>query len=485
MMAKEEPIWRIERHGIEPLPAQDRAGSLRDVFWIWFGANIAVLGVVLGAVVMDYGLSLWQGILVTIAGAFSFALVGALAVPGARLGIPTLTIARATFGVYGNLLPTAVAWLNLVGWEVIVLVTATYALEGALGAAWVGDGTKVLMLAAFLAVLLLAFAAALLGYRAVARLQQVFSYVFGLLTLPVFAFLLPRTDWGALLQLRPAPWIGGVLPALSVVVAGTGLSWVTAASDYTRYLPQATPAKKVVSAVTWGSMVPVALLMLLGVMISHALPGLASAANPISLIGAVLPSWMATPYLAAAVGGLITELVLATYSSGLSLLAAGVPLPRYKTILVDATLAIAGSLYLLYWAQNFAGPFISFLTVVAGLLAPWAGVFWVDTARRLRQDFPTKDLYKGSGSRYGRVRWRALVAYLLGVLVSLLMTSSPLFTGPWARGIFQGSSLGYFVGMAVSALLAAIPPLRGPSRDLGHLPGDGSQDPKRRAGGDL
>lgn len=465
-MAQAEPMWRIERTGIEPVPAGERSGSLREVFWIWFGANIAVLGVVLGAVVMAYGLSLWQGVLVTVAGAFSFALVGALAVPGARLGVPTLTIARATFGVYGNLLPTAVAWLNLVGWEVIILVTATYALEGALGAAWAGAGTRLLLVVAFLAVLLLAFTAATLGYRAVARLQQIFSYVFGLLTLPVFAFLLPRTDWPALLQLHPAPWLGGVLPALSVVVAGTGLSWVTAASDYTRYLPQATRGRKVVAAVTWGAMLPVGLLMLLGVLISHTLPSLASAANPIALIGAALPPWMAVPYLAAAVGGLVTELVLATYSSGLSLLAAGIPLPRYKTILVDATLAILGSIYLLFWAQDFTGPFISFLTLVAGLLAPWAGVFWVDTARRLRQGFPTQDLYTGRASKYGRVHWQALIAYLLGVALSLLLTSSPLFTGPLARGVFQGSSLGYLAGMAVSAALAALLPIDGLGREL-------------------
>ncbi len=459
-MAQVEPIWRIERTGIEPVPTKERGGSLREVFWIWFGANIAVLGVVLGAVAMAYGLSLWQGVLVTIAGAFSFALVGALAVPGARLGIPTLTIARATFGVYGNLLPTAVAWLNLVGWEVIILVTATYAFEGALGAAWAGAGTRLLLVVAFLTVLLLAFAAALLGYRAVARMQQIFSYVFGVLTLPVFAFLLPRIDWPALLRLPPAPWLGGVLPALSVVVAGTGLSWVTAASDYTRYLPHATPGRKVAAAVTWGAILPVTLLMLLGVLISHTLPDLASAANPIALIGAALPSWMAVPYLAAAVGGLVTELALATYSSGLSLLAAGIRLPRYKTILVDATLAIAGSLYLLFWAQNFTGPFISFLTLVAGLLAPWAGVFWVDTARRLRHGFQAQDLYRGKVSGYGRVRWRALTAYLLGVLVSLLLTASPMFTGPLAKGMFRDSSLGYLVGMAVSVGLAALLPDR-------------------------
>lgn len=41
----------------------------------------------------------------------------------------------------------------------------------------------------------------------------------------------------------------------------------------------------------------------------------------------------------------------------------------------------------------------------------------------------------------------------MGTAVGLLFTASPLFTGPLARGIFVGSSLGYFAGFLVSAAL--------------------------------
>jgi cytosine/uracil/thiamine/allantoin permease len=46
-----------------------------------------------------------------------------------------------------------------------------------------------------------------------------------------------------------------------------------------------------------------------------------------------------------------------------------------------------------------------------------------------------------------------VVAWLLGIVVGLLFTVSPWFTGPLARGIFASSSLGYLLGFVVSALV--------------------------------
>ena len=461
MGASDGRIWQIERNGINAVPESERKGSVRDVFWIWFGANIAILGVVLGAVIMSYGLSLWQGVLVAVLGALSFALVGVLSIPGARTGVPTLTLARAAFGTYGNFLPTLLAWLNLVGWEVIVVVTATYALQSALEAVFGTASGMALLVVSFVVVTAVAFGVALLGHAAIARAQTVFSYVFGALTVAVYLLLLPKVDWHALLRMPAGSFTTGVLPALSIVVAGTGLSWVTTSADYTRYLPRRTAGRAVAGAVTWGSFLPVFALMLLGVLLSAALPKLVTAANPVAVIGAALPAWMSVPYLLCAVGGLVTADILDVYSSGLSLLAAGVRIPRYRTILVDAVLSIAGGLYILFVAQNFIGPFVSFLTLLAGVLAPWAGVFWIDSARRLAGGgYSLEDLYNGRRSHYGAVRWQAVLAFLVGVVASLLCTSSPLFTGPFANGIFRGSSIGFVLGLALSALLYAVLPER-------------------------
>lgn len=447
--------WRIERNGANAVTVAERHATVRDVFWVWFAANLAILGLVLGAVVMSYGLSLAQGLLALV-GVFSFALVGYFAVPGARTGVPTMVLSRLAFGTRGNVLPSLVSWINLVGWETVVLVVATYALQAAFTAAFGWPASTATTLLSLAVVMGVAFSVALLGHATLVRVQTAFAYLFGVLTLFVAAFLVPHIDWARLVDLPSGSWLKGFLPALSIVIAGTGLSWVNAAADYTRYLPRDVEARRVVAATTWGSVIPAVGLMALGVLLYGSLPKLATAANPIGLLQAALPAWVAVPYLLTAVGSMVTGDIMDVYSSGMSLLAADVPIPRYKTVLVDAALSVGASLYILLAAQNFIATFEAFLTLLAGALAPWAAVFLVALRRAGGgRDILVEELYRGSRSRYGAWQWPALVAWAVGLAVSLLFTSTSLFSGPLAVGVFNGSDLGFLLGFLVSAAVYA------------------------------
>jgi NCS1 family nucleobase:cation symporter-1 len=460
--------WRIERNGINPVPDSDRHASTSDLFWVWFAANLAIVGLVLGAVGMSYGLSLWQGVLV-LCGVGSFALIGYFAIPGTRTGVPTMVLSRATFGTRGNVLPSVVSWLNLVGWETVVLVVATLALESAARAAFGVRAGLPTTVAALLVVMGVAFSVALLGHATLVRVQTVFSYVFGGMTVVVAAFLLPRVDFARLVAIPNGPWITGVLPAWSVVVAGTGLSWVNAAADYTRYLPRRTAGRRIWSATTFGSVIPALALMLLGVLLYGGHAGLATTANPIGYLQALLPVWLAVPYLLTAVASMVTGDILDIYSSGLSLLAAEVKIPRYKTVLVDAVLSVGGSLYVLLAARaNFMGTFEAFLSLLAGVLAPWAGVFVVDLATRLRDGVAVAELYRGRESRYGAYRASALAAWGAGLVVAGLFTSTPVFSGPLATGVFQGSDLGFVAAFVASMAVYGLWP-RGRGAQVGSL----------------
>ena len=154
------------------------------------------------------------------------------------------------------------------------------------------------------------------------------------------------------------------------------------------------------------------------------------------------------------VGGMVAGDIMDVYSSGLSLMAANVPLRRTRTVFVDAALSIAASLYVLLVAQDFLGSFVAFLSLLAGVLAPWAAVFWLDMALRLRRGYDVAQLYRGTQSAYGRYRWPAIFAWLAGTVVGLLATSvPPLLKGPLAVGIFANSSLGFFLGFLVSLVL--------------------------------
>lgn len=447
-------VWHIERSGIEPVPPTQRSASLSGLFWVWFAGNLAILTVVLGAVAMSFGLSLLQGIAVALLAPLAYAGIGLFAIPGARTGVPTLTLSRATFGTYGNVLPSLISWVNLVGWETVVLLTATYALEGAITAAFGIPASNLAALGSLVVVTFSAFSVALLGHATIVRIQTVASYLFGALTLLVFALALPKVHLALLLRTPGAPFFSAFLPALSIAVAGGALSWVNTAADYTRYLSRTVRGSGVVWATTLGSLIPTFALLVLGVLLSAGRPGLATAANPIAAIGGILPAWMAVPYLLTAAGGMVTGDIMDVYSSGLSLMAAGVPLRRTRTILVDAALSITASVYILLVSHNFLSAYVAFLTLLAAVLAPWAAVFGVDAVRHLRRDYRLDELYRGAQSAYGKLRLPAFAAWLVGTLVALLTSSvPPLLEGPLALGILQGSNLGLFLGFLVSLAL--------------------------------
>ncbi|WP_445339923.1 cytosine permease [Bifidobacterium sp. ESL0825] len=82
-------LSRVEQRGIEPVPEDQRNGSPGQLFWVWFAANISILGIPLGATLIAQGLNLWQAVLATTIGAFgSFALVGIISIAGKRGGAP-------------------------------------------------------------------------------------------------------------------------------------------------------------------------------------------------------------------------------------------------------------------------------------------------------------------------------------------------------------------------------------------------------------
>jgi NCS1 family nucleobase:cation symporter-1 len=481
--------WAIERHGIEPIGEEERHGTPRELFWIWCAANIGILGIVYGGILTSVGLNIWQSLLVAVVGsAGSFALVGVLSLAGVRRGAPMLTLSRAPFGVRGNLGPAAISWISLVGWETIAVITAAYALLDLLALLGV-PATGFWTLVSVAAVALLVVVFGLLGHATLVWIQRAATWIFGVLTVLVVAFLLPRTDWAAVLSAPPGSWDGAVPAAVSIVLAGTGLSWANAAADYTRYLPRHSRGGAVVGWTVLGASVPLVLLMMTGVLLSSRMHTLASAANPVQAIGAALPSWMAVPYLLTAIGGLIAEADLSIYSSGLNLLALGVRMERYKTVLIDGALMIAGALYVMLVARSFFAPFVSFLQLLSDGLAAWAAVFLVDMLLRRDAD-PTGLALEGSGGRpsssgevSGMVNWRAILAWVVGIVVGLALTVSPWFTGPLAVGIFASSSLGYVIGFGVSALLYWLLMSAGGRGVARPAPAEGRRPPRAAPGG--
>jgi purine-cytosine permease-like protein len=452
-------VWSVETHGIDPISQQERHGKPFELFWIWFASNIGILGVVYGAFyLVSTGLNLWQGLIIgLIATGVSFLFVGLLSIPGVWGGAPMLTLSRAVFGTRGNIGPTLVSWISLVGWETILVITSTGALLELLNI----FGIQANAFWTVVSIIVLAAAVVACGYWGHATLvwlQRAATWVFGILTVVIIAFLLPQTNWGKLFSQPAGPWDTGIVTAFVLIMAGTGIGWINSGADYARYLPHRSSGRSITLWTVLGGTLPLYVLMIVGVLLASFRSDTLTAADPLAPIRNALPGWLAIPYLLTAIGGLLAGASLDIYSSGLNLLALGVRIKRQYAVLIDGVLMVVGAIYVLLIRNDFQGSLTSFLLLLADGLTVWAAIFLIDMI--WRRSYDAKSLnHMGRESAYyytGGFNIPACTAWVVGVVVGLLFTSSTLFTGPLAKGIFAATSLGYLLGAAVSAILYLI-----------------------------
>ena len=131
---------------------------------------------------------------------------------------------------------------------------------------------------------------------------------------------------------------------------------------------------------------------------------------------------------------------------------------------IDGVIMILGTIYVVWIASNFIGPFQGFLITLGVPIAAWCGVFLADLLLRKR-DYAEGDLYNPSG-RYGSINWVAVgttaVATFLGWgLVTNTFASwlswqgyllDPLGLGPKDNGPWTFANVGVLVALVVGFL---------------------------------
>lgn len=411
----------VETTGIEIIDEAERTARPRDLFWPWFAANVSVFGISYAAFVLGFGISVWQGALVTVLGIIvSFLLCGLVAIAGKRGSAPTMILSRASFGVTGQKVPGVLSWLVSIGWETflaILAVLATATIFERLG--WGGGtGTKI---AAAVVVALLIVSASVAGYHIIMRMQSVLTWVTGIVTIIFVVVAASHIDWDAVSAV-PSGSFQSVIGAFVMLMTGFGLGWINIAADWSRYQHRGSPGGAIVFWNTFGGAVAPVLLVLFGLLLAasdqailEGIPG-----DPIGTLATILPTWFLVPFLVAVILSLVSGAVLGIYSSGLTLLSLGVRIPRPAAALVDGVILTLGTFFVVFVAEDFLGPFQSFLITLGVPLAAWAGIFIADLALR-RRDY---DWGPGGGDalfdprgRYGAWDWTSIGAMALASVV--------------------------------------------------------------------
>lgn len=438
-----DEVFSVEQHGMDFIPLQDRHGQPRELFGLWAGSNLIFTYIIFGALAVGFGVSFWAAVAALVAGNVLFLLVGLGGVSGPRAGSPTFVISRATFGPLGNLPPVFLGWVTILGFGVVNAVVGTLALvalAGELGIA-AGDGSQAVCLAL---VLLVTFAAAIWGHATVTALERWLAYALGAGAILLLIFVLPDADPGFRGELAAEDTFGALLLAFFVFASGP-LSYVAVPADYTRYMAPDTPKRPIALWTTFGAMIPALAMGLIGIAAATA----TDMTDPVAGLIELTPSWFVVPFLAIVVAGSITNNILGLYSSGLVLQVLGVPLPRARTVIIDAVVIAIGAIYALF-VSDFTTTLTNFLSLMVLWSAPWVAIYLVDIWLR-RNRYDVAALHRTDGGRYHYRRGfnlRALVPLVAGIVAGGAFVNSAEFQGPLIDQI-SGGDLSVVVGFCV------------------------------------
>ncbi|MEV6685113.1 cytosine permease [Streptomyces sp. NPDC051130] len=454
----------VETRGLEPVPDSERGGRVRELVPTWVAANISVLLLTMGAGLVIFNkLNIWQVLVVALAApVVSYGMVGLISIAGKRGGAPGMALSRAVFGQRGNLFPGALIWVARWGWETINAVSGAYAVLTVLDLLFGVRANTPLIVVTLLFFVSCTFVVSGLGINALRVCSKWSTYLFGAFSVLVLGYLVLTTDWAAVFD-KPAGSTAMMIAGIGTIAAG-GISWVPSGPDFTRYLPRTASAKGMVGATIGGAGIVVLPMVLMGAVMAVGTPDLASAADPVSFIGELLPVWLAVPYLLIALVGMLLINSMSMYSAGFTAQTLGIKVPRAWAVSVNAVISLVFGFLLMVVAKSFFGSFISFLTLLAVAFSAWIGVFGVDMLRRTTYDGPALlDTRPGSAYWYrGGFAWQAMTAWGAALVVGLLFTKVDWFAGPLSGTWAGRNGLGWVVGILTSGVLYAVLPRTAP-----------------------
>jgi NCS1 family nucleobase:cation symporter-1 len=433
----------LERHGIAHVDPARRHGSPRNQFSVRFAPVIYLAAIYIGAGGGALGLGFTGSVTaIVLANLLGSVLTGLCAAMGPRLGMPQLPMGRASFGYYGNFLPSFLSLLVFIGYYSVGTVLGSKSLAALLHTPYPVTVVAVAVLSVLIGIY---------GYRIlhlVGRYITVASIV--VLTLATIMLLVHGGGSGARATVSGGDHWAAWLVLFTGAFAYTA-SWAPYASDYSRYLPADSKPSSVATAATTGLFASTTWMMLLGA----GLITLAPHGDVLDTFGVALPDWLR--YLVLLTLGLsaIPHNAVNLYSGAMATLTCDLRLPQWVTVAIGGAIGLV--LALAFGGDGFQHNFQLFLQAVSYYITPWLAVLLLDyfLFRRSGRRYPPAADFYTPGGAFGRFGVRGLAALLTGMLVSVPFVSIEFYTGPIAA-LLKGADISYFVSAAVAAAVFGV-----------------------------
>jgi nucleobase:cation symporter-1, NCS1 family len=440
--ARDDQLRRyVETHHIDRIPASARHGKPWHQFAFWWGGNVNIFNVVLGGVVVSIGLTFWWALIAIAAGTLTGALLIALhATQGPRLGVPQSIQSRGQFGFYGAAFMFPAVLLLNVGFIAAQLVIQAQAMSGVT--------TGLTMVQWMLILVIPALVTGIFGYRWIHRVMQGTAVVVGG---SLIIMLIQGLRYGSL----PARETTLASPSAGLFLAGVALlvidmlSFGPFVSDYTRYLPAGTNGKRLFWAIYAGNVLATITACAAGAYLTALLPSL----SPVAAIGRVSGKWA----LIMMALSLVNAGTFNAYTGSFQVIAFTGMWKRLRADSVTVRLVpyvsvmAAGCAIACLGYRAFVPNLSNFLDVLLVVFIPWSAVNLADYFIIRRGSYDVPSFFAKDGV-YGRLAWRGLLAYAIGLAAEWPFVSQPDYTGPLVARL-GGADISWIVGWFAAAIV--------------------------------
>jgi purine-cytosine permease-like protein len=255
-------------------------------------------------------------------------------------------------------------------------------------------------------------------------------------------------NWGLTTSLPPGAHLAMLSLLMTAIGVGWGISWVTWASDYSRFVPRTVSSASVFWYSYAGMFVPTVWLAILGA----TLASVTQDTDPAKMVSAVFGGLMSVLVLLMVLHGPIATNILNVYSAALAALSMGVRLSRTAMALIAGIVGYLVTIYFVF-QPSFAKAFDNWMIGLLLWMSPWAGVVLTDFFIKRRGHIAVDELYRDPArSAYGDIHWGGIIAFVVGLIAGWSVEDGlvPALQGPISTKLLGGADLSWLVGIVVA-----------------------------------
>ncbi|WP_342047876.1 purine-cytosine permease family protein [Bacillus sp. OTU530] len=438
---------KVETRSIEYVPAEERHGKARDLFPIWFGANMHITTLVTGALPISLGLNLFWSVAAIIVGTLLGAIfMASHSAQGPKLGIPQMIQSRAQFGVIGAIFPLFLVMFVYLGF---------FASSGLLAAQTLSSLVPIDQTWSILILNILCFVVTIFGHDLIHKMQKVLSwssfFIYLAATYIIFQLPISAGSWS------PGSLDWPVFLLAVSIVATWQLAYAPYVADYSRYLPITTSTAQTFWYSYAGTFIGTVWMMTLGATLTIAVPNFLdhSGGNLAHLFG----GFAIIMYLIIIFGQLAIN-VFNLYGAFMSTITTIEPFwklkvtPKVRVGMIFGV-TVAGTILCLLGKSDFLTFFLNFIFFISYFLIPWTSINLVDYYVLRHGNYNVKDIFDVNG-QYGKINWITCIAFVVSIIAEIPFINTSFYVGPVAKA-FEGADIAWLVGIVVPAALYYFP----------------------------